>query len=92
MNGKFDISLSPSEDTTLYRVALGIADVATARAQDVDRLILLKLVTLSREGCQLTSLGEQRVLREASRTATPFSSDEIDRTQSWRLKPPKTMA
>jgi hypothetical protein len=57
------ISLSPNEETTLFRVARGITDVETTRAQEIDRLILLRLVTLTASGCRLTALGEQRTRR-----------------------------
>ncbi len=54
------VTLSPHEEIMLYRIARGRTDPATQREQDIDRLVLLKLVVRTNEGCRLTALGEQR--------------------------------
>ena len=61
------VALSPPEETTLYRIARGLADPATHREQDVDRLVLLRLVVLTAAGCSLTALGEQRTRKATER-------------------------
>ena len=60
------VSLSPHEEITLYRIARGLADPATHRAQDVERLKRLELVERTRRGLRLTTSGHQRISRWAT--------------------------
>jgi hypothetical protein len=52
--------LSPHEEVTLRRVAIGIAKLADLPARDVERLTALLLVEETGGGLRLTPLGRQR--------------------------------
>ena len=52
--------LSPHEEVTLRRVALGIADPAELPARDVERLKSLMLVEEHGAALRLTAVGKQR--------------------------------
>jgi hypothetical protein len=61
--------LSPHEEVTLRRVAIGIAKPADLPARDVERLKTLMLVEQNGDGLQLTPVGRERYL------ALPNSAD-----------------
>jgi hypothetical protein len=54
--------LSPHEEVTLRRVALGVAHPADLAGKDVDRLKCLLLIEKSNGGLRLTPIGKQRYL------------------------------
>jgi hypothetical protein len=54
--------LSPHEEVTLRRVALGIANPADLPAKDVERLRMLMLVEEHEAALRLTPIGKQRYL------------------------------
>jgi hypothetical protein len=54
--------LSPNEETTLRRVALGVTDGATLSKRDVARLRTLGLIQDKPGGLALTSVGRERYL------------------------------
>ena len=54
--------LSPHEEVTLRRVALGIAQLSDLPAQDVERLKALLLVEEHGAGLRLTPVGKKRYL------------------------------
>jgi hypothetical protein len=54
--------LSPHEEVTLRRVALGIASPADLPTQDVERLKTLLLIEEVSAGLQLTPMGKRRYL------------------------------
>jgi hypothetical protein len=54
--------LSPHEEVTLRRVAMGIAKLADLPARDVERLKALLLVEEIGGGLRLTPLGRERYL------------------------------
>jgi hypothetical protein len=55
-----DAPLSPNEEVTLRRVALGIAERTELRAADLARLIHLQLVKEIDGRAALTAMGQQR--------------------------------
>ena len=52
--------LSPNEEITLRRVAVGESPVATLRARDLVQLRRLRLVVDGKDGPQLTPAGRRR--------------------------------
>jgi hypothetical protein len=54
--------LSPHEEVTLRRVALGIANPAELPTRDVERLTALMLVEEHEDALRLTPVGKQRYL------------------------------
>ena len=52
--------LSPHEEVTLRRVAIGIAKLADLPARDVARLKALLLIEEDRSGLRLTPVGRER--------------------------------
>ena len=54
--------LSPHEEITLRRVALGVAHPADLAGKDVDRLKSLLLIEEFNGGLRLTPMGKQRYL------------------------------
>jgi hypothetical protein len=54
--------LSPHEEVTLRRVAIGIAKAADLPARDVERLKALMLIEQNGGGLQLTPVGRERYL------------------------------
>jgi hypothetical protein len=54
--------LSPNEEVTLRRVALGIAKAATLSKHDVERLKALLLIEEHEGGLRLLPLGRERYL------------------------------
>jgi hypothetical protein len=55
-------ALSPNEETTLRRVALGVTEAATLSKLDVARLKTLGLIKESDGALALTSVGRERYL------------------------------
>jgi hypothetical protein len=68
--------LSPNEEVTLRRVALGIAQPADLPAKDIERLKALALVEEHRAGLRLTPVGKKRYL--ALPHSTAFDSSAPD--------------
>jgi hypothetical protein len=69
--------LSPHEEVTLRRVALGIAQLSDLPAQDVERLKALLLVEEHGAGLRLTPVGKKRYLALPNSSAI-FDSDAPD--------------
>ena len=55
-------ALSPHEEVTLRRVAIGIAKLADLPARDIERLKVLLLVEENGGGLRLTPAGRERYL------------------------------
>jgi hypothetical protein len=60
MDRGLTVSLSPNEEVTLRRIALGVAKAKHLRPQDVTRLIQLGLVADGDGRLALTDTGRQR--------------------------------
>jgi hypothetical protein len=71
--------LSPHEEVTLRRVAIGIAKLADLPARDVERLKVLLLVEENGDGLQLTPAGRERYLALPSSDGVfrPGAADEL---------------
>ena len=69
--------LSPHEEVTLRRVALGIAQPLDLPAQDVERLKALLLVEEHGVGLRLTPVGKKRYLALPNSSAA-FDTDAPD--------------
>ena len=54
--------LSPNEEVSLRRVAIGIAQPADLPARDIAQLMALSLIEEHGAGLRLTSLGRERYL------------------------------
>jgi hypothetical protein len=68
--------LSPHEEVTLRRVALGIANPADLPSQDVERLKFLLLIEEFSAGLRLTPTGKKRYL--ALPNSVAFDPDAPD--------------
>ena len=66
--------LSPNEEVTLRRVALGIAPAATLSKRDVERLKALLLIEEHDGGLRLRPLGRERYLALAK--GSPFEQSD----------------
>ena len=71
--------LSPNEEVTLRRVAIGIAKPADLPARDVERLRVLMLVEENGGGLRLTPAGQERYLALPNSAGIPESDmpDEL---------------
>jgi hypothetical protein len=69
--------LSPHEEITLRRVALGIAQPADLPAKDVERLKALVMVEEHGAGLRLTPIGKERYLALPNISAV-FDTDAPD--------------
>lgn len=69
--------LSPHEEVTLRRVALGIASPTDLPAQDVERLKALLLVEEHGTGLRITPVGKKRYLALPNSSAV-FDTDAPD--------------
>jgi hypothetical protein len=71
--------LSPHEEVTLRRVAIGIVKLADLPARDVERLKVLLLVEESGGGLRLTPAGRERYLAlpHSDGVFKPGTADEL---------------
>jgi hypothetical protein len=78
--------LSPKEETTLRRIALGIADPPSLPAGDVIRLKQLDLVQDANDTLQLTATGKQRYSMLSRSTLFPADTAPADAIASALAK------
>ena len=69
--------LSPNEETTLRRVALGISKAAHLPKRDIDRLKALSLIEDKDGGLRLTTTGRERY-RSLPKAAAVDPADSSD--------------
>jgi hypothetical protein len=82
-------ALSPNEETTLRRVALGVTKAATLSQSDVARLLALGLIGDKAGALALTSKGRERYLALPRRVALDPSGspdDAVARLASLMIK------
>jgi hypothetical protein len=79
--------LSPNEEITLRRIALGVAPVDELRPRDVARLETLALVQRVDERLVLTSVGRSRYEALPRATDLPDAPDDAFRGHSKLLSP-----
>ena len=69
--------LSPNEEVSLRRVALGIAEPTDLPARDIAHLTALSLIEEYGAGLRLTPLGRERY-RALPNSGAPYESDTPD--------------
>jgi hypothetical protein len=79
------VPLSPNEELTLRRVALGFADPKDLRASDLARLLTLALIEGDAGGLRVTRLGLRRLAAKQS-GQTDTTTGPIDKKISSTLR------
>ena len=76
-------ALSPHEEVTLRRVAIGIAKLADLPARDIERLKVLLLVEENGGGLRLTPAGESVISRCLTAPASLNPARQMNWFQRW---------
>ena len=88
MSRSLNAPLSPNEEITLRRVALGISQMKDLSPRDLVRLKTLSLIEMSDDRLQLTADGRQRYseLPRATTLSESASYDELVGVLAERLR------